>query len=267
MGTSMTNQALYTAGETQTRNQVIPSRHELREANQHLHEFLALLGHELRTPLAALRNALHVLELKGEDVATRDWARGIMERQTQRISCLVEDMLEISRIEHGKIKLHKQPLDLAQSVAQAIETVRAVLDGHNHQLEVHLPPGSVVVNADPGRLEQVLTNLLNNAIKYMEPGGHIWVSAEEQGSNVVVRVRDSGLGIASEMLPHIFDPFWQVERTFEYAQNGLGIGLALVRKLAEMHGGGVNAHSAGLGHGSEFVVWLPIHTSNFEDVA
>jgi signal transduction histidine kinase len=263
----MANQTLDTVEETQNRKRVVHSHRELRDANQHMHEFLALLGHELRTPLAAIRNALFVLELKGEEAATREWARRIMERQAQCIGCLVEDMLEISRIEHGKIKLRKQPLDLGQSVAQAIDTVRAAIDGHNHQLEVQLPPGPVIVNADPGRLEQVLTNLLNNAIKYMEPGGHIWVCAEEQGSNVVVRVRDSGLGIAPEMLPHIFDPFWQVERTSEYAENGLGIGLALVRKLAEMHGGNANAYSAGLGHGSEFVVWLPIHTDNLEYVA
>ncbi len=263
----MANQALDTVEEPQNRNRVVHSHRELREANQHMHEFLALLGHELRTPLAAIRNALRVLELKGEDAATREWTRGILERQTQRISCLVEDMLEISRIEHGKIRLRKQPLDLAQTIARAIDTVRAAIEGHHHQLEVTLPPEPVVVDADPGRLEQVLTNLLNNAIKYMEPAGHIWVSAEEQGSNVVVRVRDSGMGIASEMLPHIFDPFWQLERTFEYSQNGLGIGLALVRKLAEMHGGTASAYSAGLGHGSEFVVCLPVHTKTLEDVA
>jgi signal transduction histidine kinase len=262
----MANQALDTIEETQNRNRVVHSNRELREANQHMHEFLALLGHELRTPLAAIRNALRVLELKGEDAATREWARSIMERQTHCIGCLVEDMLEISRIEHGKIRLRMQPLDLAQTIARAIDTVRAAIEGHHHQLEVTLPPEPVVVDADPGRLEQVLTNLLNNAVKYMDPGGHIWVSAEEQGSNVVVRVRDSGMGIASEMLPHIFDPFWQLERTFEYSQNGLGIGLALVRKLAEMHGGTASAYSAGRGHGSEFVVCLPIHTMNLEDV-
>ncbi len=124
----------------------------------------------------------------------------------------------------------------------------------------------MIIDADPGRLEQIVTNLLNNAVKYMEPGGHIWVSAAEQGSNVVVRVRDSGMGIVAEMLPHIFDPFWQVERTFEYAQAGLGIGLALVRKLAEMHGGSANAFSAGLGHGSELVVCLPVQTRNLNDI-
>lgn len=262
----MANQPLNTTEEIQDRNRVVYSHRELREANQHMHEFLALLGHELRTPLGAIRNALHVLELKGEDAASRDWARSTMERQVHCIGCLVDDILEISRTEHGKIKLRMQSVDLAQTITRAIDTVRPAIEGHQHQLEVNLPREPLVVDADPGRLEQVLTNLLNNAVKYMEPGGHIWVSAEEQGSNVVVRVRDSGLGIASEMLPHIFDPFWQLERTFEYSQNGLGIGLALVRNLAEMHGGTASAYSAGLGHGSEFVVCLPIHTKNREDV-
>ena len=232
---------------------------ELCEANRHLHEFLDVLGHELRSPLAAIRNALHVLELQGNDAPTREWVRNVMERQTQCIGRLVEDMLEVSSIEHGKIQLRKQPLDLAQTVARAVETVRASVEGRGHKLEVTLPPEPVALDADPARLEQVLTNLLNNAAKYMEPGGRVWVTAEAQGGDVVLRVRDSGVGIDSEMLPHIFDPFWQVERTLDHSQGGLGIGLALVRKLAEMHGGSASAYSAGLGRGSEFVVRLPAH--------
>jgi signal transduction histidine kinase len=233
------------------------SDRELREANRHLHEFLALLGHELRSPLAAMLNALRVLELQGDDAATRDWVRSLMERQTHCIGRLVEDMLEVSRIEHGKIQLRKQPLDLAQTVARAVETVRASVEGRGHHLEVTLPPEPVLLNADPARVEQVLTNLLNNAAKYMEPGGRIWVTAEAQGSEVVLRVRDSGVGIDPDMLAHVFDPFWQVERTFDHSQGGLGLGLALVRKLAEMHDGSATAYSAGLGRGSEFVVRLP----------
>ncbi len=230
---------------------------ELREANRHMHEFLDLLGHELRSPLAAIRNALRVLEQQGDDAATREWVRGLMERQTQCIGRLVEDMLEVSRIEHGKIQLRKQSLDLAQTVARAVETVRAFVEGCGHQLEVALPPEPVVLDADPARLEQVLTNLLNNAAKYMESGGRIWMTAEVQGGDVVLRVRDSGIGIDPRMLPHVFDPFWQVEHTLDHSKGGLGIGLALVRKLAEMHGGSACAYSAGLGHGSEFVVRLP----------
>ena len=253
----MASQAISTGKRGQKANEEPQSNRELREANRHMHEFLDLLGHELRSPLAAIHTALSVLQLKGEDAAVRESARSMMERQTQFIGRLVEDMRELSHIEHGKIQLCKQPLDLAQSVARAVETVRASVEGRGHQLEVALPPVRVAFNADPGRLEQILTNLLNNAAKYMEPGGRVWVTAEAQDGDVVLRVRDSGLGIDSEMLPHIFDPFWQVERTFDHSQSGLGIGLALVRKLVEMHGGSVSAYSAGLGCGSEFVVRLP----------
>jgi signal transduction histidine kinase len=230
---------------------------ELREANRHMHDFLDVLGHELRSPLAAMCNALHVLKQQGHVVTTREWVQSMMERQTQYIGRLVDDLLEVSRIAHGKIRLHKQHLDLAQTVARAVETVRASVEARGHRLEVTLPPELVPLDADPDRLEQVLTNLLNNAAKYMKPGGRIWVTAEAQGGDVVLRVRDSGIGIAPEMLPHIFDPFWQVERTLDHSQGGLGIGLALVRKLAEMHGGSASASSAGLGHGSEFVVRFP----------
>ncbi len=238
---------------------------ELREANRHMHEFLALLGHELSSPLTAIRNALRILEQQGDDTATREWVRSLMERQTQSIGRLVEDMLEVSRIEHGKIQLRRQPLDLAQTVTRAVETIRASAEGRGHKIEVTLPAESVVFDADPVRLEQVLTNLLNNAAKYMATGGRIWVTAEVQGADVVLRVRDSGIGIHPEMLPHIFDPFWQVERTFDHSQGGLGIGLALVRKLAEMHGGSASAYSAGLGRGSEFVVRLPAHSEVLEN--
>jgi signal transduction histidine kinase len=232
---------------------------ELREANRHMHEFLDLLGHELRSPLAAIRSAVNLLKLQGDDAATREMVLGLMERQSQCIGRLVEDMLELSQIEHGKIQLLKQPLDVAQSVSQAVETVRASLEGRGHQIEVTLPRDPVAFNVDPVRLEQVLTNLLNNASKYMEPGGRIGVTAEVQGGDVVLQVRDSGIGIDPEMLAHIFDPYWQVEHTLDHAQGGLGIGLALVRKLAELHGGSTSASSAGLGRGSEFVVRLPAH--------
>ncbi len=231
---------------------------EIREANRRMHEFLGLLGHELRSPLAAISNALRMLELKGDDAATRTYARELIARQMQCINRLIEDLMEVSRIEHGKLQLRKQPLDLAQTVAQAVETARVSVEGRGHRLEVTLPPEPVALDADPARLEQMLTNLLNNAAKYMEPGGCIWLTAEAQSGAVILRVRDSGIGIDPEMLPHVFDPFWQVERTLDHAQGGQGMGLALVRKLAEMHGGRASAYSAGLGHGSEFVVCLPV---------
>lgn len=253
----MTNKALGTEEGDWQRNGDTRSDQELRQANRHMHDFLDLLGHELRTPLGAIRNALCILELKGDDANTRARALGILERQTQHIAYLTEDMLDISRIEHGKIKLHKQPLDLAQTITRAIDTVRATVDERGHRLEVSLPREPVILDADPGRLQQMVTNLLNNAAKYMDPGGDIWVTAKVTGGTVMLRVRDSGMGLDPEVLPHIFDPFWQLERTFDHSQNGLGIGLALVRKLAEMHGGSASASSAGLGRGSEFVVCLP----------
>jgi signal transduction histidine kinase len=256
----MDTQAQSTGERGQEANGDARSDRELREANRHLREFLGLLGHELRSPLAAIRNALQLLERQGDDAVTRERVRGMMERQTQSIGRLVEDMLEVSRIEHGRIPLCKQTLDLADVVARAIETVRASVENCGHRLEVSLPPGPVALNADPARLEQVLTNLLNNAAKYMERGGRIWVTAEALGGDVVLRVRDSGIGIDPGMLPHVFDPFWQLERTLDHSQGGLGLGLPLVRKLAEMHGGSASAYSAGLGSGSEFVVRIPAHT-------
>jgi signal transduction histidine kinase len=241
---------------------------ELREANRHMHEFLAELGHELRTPLGAICNALQVLALNGDVAAMRESARGVMERQTQCIGRLVDGLLEVSRIEHGKIQLRKERLDLAQCMARAVETVCSSIEEHGHQLEVTLPRQPVWVHADPGRLEQVLKNLLNNAAKYMEPGGRIWLSAEVRSGDVVLRVRDTGIGIDREMLPHVFDFFWQVERTLDHSQGGLGIGLALVRKLVEMHGGSVSASSPGLGRGCEFVVRLPLApTPRVQDAA
>jgi signal transduction histidine kinase len=241
-----------------------PNR-ELREANRRMHELLDLLGHELRSPLAAIRNALQVLGQQGVDAAMQENVRGLMERQTQCIGHLIDDLQDVSRIEHGKIQLRKQPLDLAQSVARAVETVRSSIEERGHQLEVSLPREPVSVDADPGRLEQILTNLLNNAAKYMEPGGRIWLTAEVRGGDVVLRVRDSGIGIDAEMLPHVFDPFWQVKCARDHSPGGLGIGLALVRKLAEMHGGSASAYSAGLNHGSEFVVCLPTHAEVLEN--
>jgi len=229
---------------------------ELREANRHMHVFLDWLGHELRSPLGAISNALQILEVQGDDPAKREWIQNLMLRQVQSINRLVEDMREISHVEHGKIQLHKRFLDLKQVVVRAVETVRSFVAERGHQLEVVLPSEPVVLEADPSRLEQIVTNLLNNAAKFMEPGGQIWVMAESDDGDVVLRVRDSGIGIDPEMLPHVFDPFWQVERALLHSRGGLGIGLALVQKLAQMHGGSASAHSQGLGYGSEFVVRL-----------
>ncbi len=221
-------------------------------------DFLAELGHELRSPLAAICNALQVLALDGDDAALRVSVLGLIERQTQCIGRLVDGLMEASRLEHGKIHLRQEAVDLAECVARAVETVRSSLDERGHQLEVSLPPEPVSIDADPGRLEQVLKNLLNNAAKYTQPGGRIWLTAEARESDVVLRVRDTGIGIDREMLPQVFESFWQVERTRDHPEGGLGIGQALVRKLVEMHGGSVSASSPGAGRGSEFVVRLPL---------
>jgi signal transduction histidine kinase len=231
----------------------------VREANRRLRELLAVVAHELCNPLAAIRYALCVLEQQGDNAAARERFRNLVDRQTQSIGRLVEDLLDASRIEHGKIQLSKQPVDLAQTAADAVETARAAIEGRGHQLVVKLPAEPVCLYADPARLEQVLTNLLNNAAKYTEPGGRIWLTAHVESGDVVLRVRDSGMGIAPEMLPHVFDPYWQAENMREHSQGGLGIGLELVRKLVELHGGSASAYSEGLGRGSEFVVHLPAH--------
>jgi len=256
-GTFMASPVLRSREVQGATGNVTPDR-PFREASRRMHNFLAELGHELRTPLAAICNALQVLALDGDDASTRESVLALMERQAQCIGRLVDDLMEISRVEHGRVPLRKKRLDLADCVARAVETVRSSIEERGHQLEVALPREPVSLNADPGRLEQVLKNLLNNAAKYTEPGGRIWLTAETQEGNVVLRIRDSGIGIDREMLPHVFDSFWQVESALDHSQGGLGIGLALVRKLVEMHGGSVSASSPGLGRGSEFVVRLPL---------
>jgi PAS domain S-box-containing protein len=220
-------------------------------------EFLATLAHELRNPLAPMRNALQVIQLAGSDPAAVGQAREMMERQMRHMVRLVDDLLDVSRITGGKLELRKQRVDLAAVVRTAVETSRPLIEAAGHELAVTLPPQPVFVDGDPVRLAQVFANLLNNAAKYTERGGKIWLTAERQGSDAVVSVRDTGLGIPGEMLGKVFELFTQVDRTLEKAQGGLGIGLTLVRRLTEMHGGSVEAHSEGYGHGSVFSVRLP----------
>jgi PAS domain S-box-containing protein len=238
---------------------------ELRESHRRKDEFLATLAHELRNPLAPIRNALAVLRLAGNDPARRDEARAMMERQVRQMVRLIDDLLDISRITRGKIALRRERVALAEVVRSAVESSRPLIDRAGHALTVTLPPGPVVLDADPTRLAQVLLNLLNNAAKYTEPGGRIWLTAAavagEAGSppaTLEIRVRDTGVGIPKEMLPQVFEMFTQVDRSLERAQGGLGIGLSLVRGLVELHGGTVEAHSEGPGRGSEFVVRLPL---------
>ncbi|HEX5081221.1 MAG TPA: ATP-binding protein, partial [Blastocatellia bacterium] len=229
----------------------------LQEADRRKDEFLAILAHELRNPLAPISNAIHILELRGDDPKVVAQTRVVMERQVHQMARVVDDLLEVSRIGRGKIGLEKAPVDLADVVATAVETCRPLVEAHHHTLTVSLPERPVRVEADSARLAQVLSNLLNNAAKYTGDGGRIDLIVEQSQGDAVIRVRDNGIGIASERLPTVFDMFEQVEGAADRSQGGLGIGLTLSRRLVEMHGGKIEAHSAGLGKGSEFVTRLP----------
>ncbi len=239
---------------------------ELSEANRRKDEFLATLAHELRNPLAPIRNGLQIMRLSNASGEAVDKALTMMERQIGQMVRLVDDLLDVSRISRGILELRMERVDLATVVNNAVETSRPLIDSSAHELTVSLPTRPVFVYADETRLGQVFANLLNNAAKYSERGGRIWLIAERQGSDVVVSVKDCGVGIPPEMLPRIFDMFTQVDRSLEKSQGGLGIGLTLVKRLVEMHGGSVEARSEGLGTGSEFVVRLPIVSSALEEV-
>jgi len=231
---------------------------QLRQADRRKDEFLAVLAHELRNPLAPVRNAVEVMRLRDVDDPGLGRARDIIDRQVQQMTRLVDDLLDVSRITRGKVELQKESVDLAAVVARAVEISRPLIDARRHELAVTLPPEPVRLEADAARLAQVVANLLNNAAKYTEERGHIWLTVEREGPEAVVRVRDTGVGIPAEMLAQVFDLFTQVTHSLDRSQGGLGIGLTLVRSLVEMHGGGVRAHSGGPGQGSEFVVRLPL---------
>jgi PAS domain S-box-containing protein len=229
-----------------------------KEADRRKNEFLALLAHELRNPLAALRNGLQVSRLGGNDPATAGQARAMMERQLQHLVRLVDDLLDVSRISRGKLHLRKERIELAAVAGHALEMCDALVKQHHHELTVTLPDEPVYVDADRTRLAQALGNLLNNAVKYSDPGSRIRLIVERKGDEAVIRVKDNGVGIPAAMLPRVFDLFTQVDRSLEKSQGGLGVGLTIVKRLVEMHGGTVEAHSEGHGRGSEFVIRLPI---------
>jgi len=232
--------------------------HELKETDRRKDEFLATLAHELRNPLAPIRNGLQVMRLSGVGGGMIDEARSMMERQLSQMVRLVDDLLDVSRITRNKLELRKERVSLATVVQCAIETSRPLIEKAEHELSVTLPFTPVHLDADLTRLAQVFSNLLNNAAKYTEPGGRIELTGEVDHNEVVVRVLDNGLGIPADALAPIFEMFLQVEGNLERAQGGLGIGLTLVRRLVEMHGGTVEARSDGPGRGSEFTVRLPV---------
>ena len=237
---------------------------ELAELDRRKDEFLAMLSHELRNPLAPIVNAALLLRLHsnrnrlhGIENPILQQSAAIIERQAGQLTRIVDELLEVSRISTGRIQLRQERIAVGVVVENAVATVRSLFDQRRHELTVSLPPQTIWVHADSARLEQVVVNLLTNAAKYTDPGGHIWLTVQQEGEQAVLRVRDTGVGIAPEILPRIFDLFTQAERSLDRSQGGLGIGLALVQRLVEMHGGTVAASSA-LGQGSEFVVRLPV---------
>jgi signal transduction histidine kinase len=231
---------------------------QLAEMDRRKDEFLATLAHELRNPLAPLRNSLNILRMSGDSNPAAERVHEMMERQVNHMVRLVDDLLEVSRITRGKIELRRERVELAAVLRSAVETSRPLMEAAGHQLAITVPPEPLILEADPVRLSQVIANLLNNAAKYTEEDGQIWLTARREGGEAAVSVRDTGLGIPADMLPRVFDMFAQVDRTLKRSQGGLGIGLTLARTLVEMHGGRVEARSEGPGKGSEFTVRLPL---------
>jgi signal transduction histidine kinase/CheY-like chemotaxis protein len=231
---------------------------ELRDADRRKEEFLAVLSHELRNPLAPMQTALDLLERAGPSGSGPQQELGVIERQVQNLKRLVDDLLDVSRISRGKIELRRELVELAPIVAHTAEAVRPLLDEHHHRLLVSIPDGSILLDADPTRLEQILSNLLLNADKYTPQGGRIWLDVEPSQGEVAIRVRDTGIGIEPDLLPKVFDLFLQGERRVGIAHEGGGIGLSLAKNLVELHGGTITAYSQGPDMGSEFVVRLPV---------
>ncbi len=235
-----------------------------RQADEHAaadrrkDQFLAMLAHELRNPLAPIRNAVELMHRVDAPDPSFEAAREMVERQVKHLAHLVDDLLDVSRLTHGNIRLRQEPVDLTKVVERAVEATRPLIEGRNHMLTAEIPDQPIRIEADAVRIEQVATNLLNNAAKYTMPGGHIWLRVDREGSEAVVRVRDNGIGVPPDVLGRVFEPFVQSDGSLAHTEGGLGIGLTLVRSLVEMHGGTVEAHSPGLGQGSEFIVRLPL---------
>lgn len=231
---------------------------ELAEANRNKDEFLATLAHELRNPLAPISNAVHYLGMDDLKITVVKSARAVIARQVAVMVRLVDDLLDVSRISRKKLDIRKERVELATVLDSAVESSRPLIDKSGHELTISLPTEPILLDADPIRLAQIFLNLLNNSAKYTDRGGRIWLTATRQGSDAVISVRDNGVGIPADMLARVFDMFTQVGGSLERSQGGLGIGLTLVLRLVEMHGGNIEARSNGHDEGSEFVVRLPV---------
>ncbi len=230
----------------------------LQEADRRKDEFLAMLAHELRNPLAPIRTAVQLLRLKELAESQRARARDVIERQVEHLVALINDLLDVSRITRGVIALHREPLLVGDIVARAVEIARPAIDASRHELSIELPVESIAVDGDRTRLVQVIANVLHNAAKFMDPHGRIRLTLARDGMHAVIKVVDTGIGIAPELLPSIFELFTQGHTRGDRSEGGLGIGLALIRRLTEMHGGTVTAHSEGPGRGTEVTVRLPV---------
>jgi PAS domain S-box-containing protein len=240
---------------------------ELSEGDRRKNEFLAMLAHELRNPLAPIRNAVQLVQLSKGDANYAKLASEVIDRQVSHLVRLVDDLLDVSRISTGKFELRLDQVEISSIIQQAVETSRPGIEAAKHQLTMNLPSQPIYVQADAVRLAQVVSNLLNNSCKYSEPAGSILLTVEQQGRDVVVSVKDTGIGIATEMLPKVFDLFIQVDRSLDRAQGGLGIGLSLVQRIVEMHQGTVKVFSEGIGCGSEFVVRMPVFSDASQEIS
>jgi PAS domain S-box-containing protein len=230
----------------------------LRTADRNKDDFIAIVAHELRNPLAPIRNALHVLRHNGAPDATSTWCHEVLERQVGHMTRLLDDLLDVSRLSRGQLRLQRAPMDLAAAIDLAVETAKPVIEAGRHALTVSPAPLPLPVDGDLLRLAQVFANVLINAAKYTPSGGQITVTALTQDGHAIVRVTDTGIGIAADDVPRIFEIFGQANSAIDRAQGGQGIGLALAKGLIEMHAGSIHAHSEGLGRGSEFVMRLPL---------
>jgi signal transduction histidine kinase len=246
-----------------------PNNQERPEVATHSHSnlseamssFLVQLVHEFRNHLGTIRNTVEMIRVAGEDPATLSWSVGVLDRQAEQMSRLVEDTLDLALSGQGRLALRCERVDLGTLLTGVVESVRAVIETPNHRLVVELPTFPLTIDADPVRLRQVLVNLITNSAKYTNPGGTIVLRATSQDQDVILSVRDDGIGIEPEALPHVFDLFWQSRDAVDRAQGGHGIGLSLVRQIVELHGGRIAVTSEGRGRGSEFQIHLPSDVS------